>query len=404
MTPVQMIVNTEVPEETKIQITNLQIQVNDLTTKLSESEEKLKIELQKTAEVDKEVEDEVVKRSAFSKGSKPSQEQQVIIEKLQTELKGLKNIEFEMSTKLEESKSKLTLVTKEFEEFKSETKQNESNLQDEIDIYVENIDDKEREVREIKEEMDRIREDLNEKSKEKKILNQEVIKNETEIIQKNCLIDDLEEEVAKLKKMLPGKALVGLKDLLVSQQGSTGSKKKFDSGDVSDMNKELEELRKSKAECMEQIDTLTTERNDFKAKWERREMIYKGLKEEYNKTMEERDNFEEDNKVRHFKTQINLFQYLEEQKNNLTDEKKDLLQRIVDLNVQIKEWTEKAGNYKNELVDKETKLIVSMMDMDDLMVQNKEYKKQINTPSMADLGCKSKKHVYLGLLSCFQPV
>ena len=80
---------------------------------------------------------------------------------------------------------------------------------------------------------------------------------------------------------------------------------------------------------------------------------------------------------------------MDEQKSNLEEEKKDLLKRIGDLNKTIDEWTQKAGEYKNELVDKETKLIISMIDMDDLVTQNTKYKKQINTPSMADLGGKN---------------
>ena len=52
----------------------------------------------------------------------------------------------------------------------------------------------------------------------------------------------------------------------------------------------------------------------------------------------------------------------------------------------LSHWEHKAQKYKQELVDNQTKLIVSMMDMDELKNENLEYKRQINTQSMADLG------------------
>ena len=48
---------------------------------------------------------------------------------------------------------------------------------------------------------------------------------------------------------------------------------------------------------LDQVDKITAEKNDFKEKLEKREMVYKALKEEYNKTLGENDTLEEDNKV-----------------------------------------------------------------------------------------------------------
>ena len=58
------------------------------------------------------------------------------------------------------------------------------------------------------------------------------------------------------------------------------------------------------------------------------------------------------------------------------------------MKAEIIQFKKKAEKYKTELVEKETKLIVSMMDMDELKNQNSDYKRQINTQSMADLGGK----------------
>lgn len=82
------------------------------------------------------------------------------------------------------------------------------------------------------------------------------------------------------------------------------------------------------------------------------------------------------------------FKFLEEQKNTLTEEKKDLVKRISELKLQIDEWSEKAELFKQELVEKETKLIITSMDYNELQSQNETYKKKINSQSMADLGGK----------------
>lgn len=186
----------------------------------------------------------------------------------------------------------------EFEKTKRDKEKEIKSLKDEIDVYVDAIEEKNKEIKDIKEEMEKLNAEISERHQDRKKLTDEIVNLETQTLQQTCRIEELESEISAIKKLVPGESLGTLQDSLAD--GSTLKKAathNTGSNDFTSLFKELEELRKSKADLLDQVEKISSERNDFKERLEKREMVYKALKEEYNKTLGEKDTLEEDNKV-----------------------------------------------------------------------------------------------------------